>query len=63
MVRRYEPKEARDRRHPDFARRAEAEAQVVELGEGDVVLFPPFWWHHVETLDALSCSLGCRYVR
>jgi DNA polymerase-3 subunit epsilon len=46
---------------PRFAEVA-AEAEVLELNEGDVVFFPARWWHQVDTTSALSCSVGCRYV-
>ena len=58
----YQEADERDARFPAFGARAEKDAQVVELGEGDVVLFPRYWWHHVETVSELSCSVGCRYV-
>ena len=47
-------------RFPRFAL-AEAMATEVVLEEGDCVLFPALWSHHVETLS-LSFSIGCRYV-
>ena len=33
-------------RHPRFG---DATLLTVEVGEGDVLYTPPFWWHHVET--------------
>ena len=56
-----EPTE-RDEDFPRFASEAADVAQVVDLNEGDVVVFPEHWWHHVETTSALSFSVGCRYV-
>ena len=50
----------REARFPRFSR-AEASAQEVLLEEGDCVLFPPLWAHHIETVS-LSFSVGCRYV-
>jgi hypothetical protein len=58
----YERPESRGERFPRFDEAAEA-AEVVNLDEGDVVLFPRYWWHHIETTSDLSCSIGCRYVR
>ena len=58
----YAPPEERDEDFPRFAREAAHAAQAVELREGDVVLFPKHWWHHVSTETALSVSVGCRYV-
>jgi len=52
----------RDAVFPRFARDAAPAAQTISLIEGDVVLFPRHWWHHIETTSALSCSVGCRYV-
>ena len=57
-----EPARRRAERFPEFGRLAEPEAEVLELGEGDVVFFPARWWHQVDTTSALSCSIGCRYV-
>jgi len=58
----YADAEARARRFPRFAAAAAA-CQEVVLDAGDCVLFPPFWFHHVETLDpGPSWSLGCRYT-
>jgi len=37
-------------RHPRFAA-ALARARTVELGPGDVLFLPAYWWHHVETLE------------
>jgi hypothetical protein len=37
-------------------------ARQVVLEEGDVLLLPPLWWHHVETTSPLSVSVGARYV-
>jgi hypothetical protein len=37
-------------------------ARQVVLQEGDVLLLPPLWWHHVETTSPLSVSVGARYV-
>ena len=54
--------EARDETFPQFAEHAEPYAQEVLLREGDCVLFPKHWMHHVETVSPLSCSVGCRYV-
>ena len=54
--------DARDETFPLFATHAEPYAQEVELREGDCVLFPQHWMHHVETTSPLSCSVGCRYV-
>lgn len=56
-----EPPSRRAERFPRFAEVA-AEAEVLELNEGDVVFFPARWWHQVDTTSALSCSVGCRYV-
>ena len=56
-----EPPSRRAERFPRFAEIA-AEAEVLELNEGDVVFFPARWWHQVDTTSALSCSVGCRYV-
>ena len=58
----YQDPAERGVRFPAFGAHAEADAQVVELREGDVVLFPRYWWHHIETVSELSCSIGCRYV-
>jgi hypothetical protein len=33
---------------PDFA---DAQAMVVTLEPGDVLYTPPFWWHHVRSMD------------
>ena len=58
----YAVAEARARRAPRVAAAAAA-CQEVVLEAGDCVLFPPFWFHHVETLDpGPSWSLGCRYT-
>lgn len=32
--------------------------QVVELGRGDMLVLPPFWWHHVETLTDNAVSIN-----
>ena len=58
----YAPPAERAEDFPRFGDVAEGEGQVLDLNEGDVVVFPPFWFHHVETTSALSCSVGCRYV-
>jgi hypothetical protein len=44
---------------PDFARypkfkEALEHAQTAELGPGDAIYIPYFWWHHVESLDAFN---------
>ncbi len=36
--------------HPRFAE-AQAQARVAELGPGDALYIPYFWWHHVESQD------------
>ena len=56
------PPDERAADFPDFADRASHHAQLLELGEGDVVCFPACWWHHVETTSSLSVSVGCRYA-
>jgi hypothetical protein len=44
-------------RHPHFVR-ALAQAQVADLGPGDVLYLPPLWWHHVASLDRLNLMLN-----
>jgi len=52
-----------DRRVRQCARYVESEAVVVDVGPGDVLYVPPFWWHTVETLEpSLSLSTLSRYV-
>ena len=58
----YACPEERDVAFPRFAEEAAPHAEVVTLSEGDCVLFPEHWWHHIETVSPLSCSVGCRYV-
>lgn len=58
----YAPPDERDEDFPLFAPVAAPRAQAIELGEGDVILFPKHWWHHVETTSHLSVSVGCRYA-
>jgi hypothetical protein len=40
-------------RYPRFAA-ALAEAQVAELGPGDVLFIPAIWWHHVRAFDRFN---------
>jgi hypothetical protein len=40
-------------RYPSFARALE-QAQVAELGPGDALYIPYFWWHHVESLERFN---------
>ena len=58
----YAPPAERDADFPLFSTLAAPRAQAVELREGDVLLFPKHWWHHVETTSHLSVSVGCRYA-
>lgn len=60
----YESVERRRRWFPAFDRDDAGPQQAVEalLDEGDVLLLPPLWWHHVETMSSLSVSVGARYV-
>jgi len=45
----YASGDARQReKFPDFA---DAHAMVVTLEPGDVLYTPPFWWHHVRSMD------------
>jgi [protein]-arginine 3-hydroxylase / protease len=54
-----------DIEQPDFASfprfaRAQAQAQVGELGAGDAVFIPVGWWHHAHTLeDTIALSQWC----
>jgi ribosomal protein L16 Arg81 hydroxylase len=57
----YEEHAQRDRWFPRFGAGV-ALAREVWLEEGDVLLIPPLWWHHVETVSSLSVSVGARYV-
>lgn len=57
----YESGPRRARWFPAFDDGA-ASARQVLLEEGDVLLLPPLWWHHVETTSPLSVSVGARYV-
>ena len=46
-------------RNPDFERfpkfRAALDAAVTaELQPGDVIIIPPLWWHHVESLESFN---------
>jgi hypothetical protein len=50
MVSLHEPDLAR---HPRFVD-ALAHAQVAELGPGDALYIPYFWWHHVESLQPFN---------
>jgi Cupin-like domain len=48
---------------PDFERyprfeQALAAAQVAELGPGDAVYIPYFWWHHVASLDDFNVLIN-----
>jgi hypothetical protein len=40
-------------RYPGFAQALE-HAQVAELGPGDALYIPYFWWHHVESLERFN---------
>jgi hypothetical protein len=40
-------------RYPRFAQALE-QAQVAELGPGDALYIPYFWWHHVESLESFN---------
>jgi hypothetical protein len=40
-------------RYPRFAE-ARRHAQVAELGPGDALYIPYFWWHHVQTRDEFN---------
>lgn len=40
-------------RYPKFKEALE-HAQTAELGPGDAIYIPYFWWHHVESLDAFN---------
>ena len=31
-------------------------AYIAELGPGDMLIVPPFWWHHVETLEVMHLA-------
>lgn len=50
MVSLYEPD---FERYPRF-REALAHAQTAELGPGDALYIPYFWWHHVESLERFN---------
>jgi hypothetical protein len=50
MVSLHEPDLAR---YPRFAE-AQAHSQVAELGPGDALYIPYFWWHHVESLRTFN---------
>lgn len=43
--------------HPDFWRRVAPEAMWVTLEAGDVLFFPPGWWHAMRA-DAISFSVS-----
>ena len=58
----YEDADERRASFPRFDELALPFAQQVTLREGDVVLFPKHWYHHIETTSAMSWSVGCRYV-
>lgn len=44
-------------RHPKF-RAALEHARVAVLEPGDVLLIPPFWWHHVESFSAMHVMVN-----
>jgi len=44
-------------RYPKF-REALRNAQVAELGPGDVLFFPALWWHQVEALDGFNAMMN-----
>lgn len=50
MVSLYEPD---FERYPKF-REALAHAQTAELGPGDALFIPYFWWHHVQSLERFN---------
>lgn len=44
-------------RHPKF-REAEASAMTAELGPGDAIFIPYFWWHHVRSMGAFNILIN-----
>eukprot|EP00041_Stephanoeca_diplocostata_P015120 m.286605 g.286605 ORF g.286605 m.286605 type:complete len:532 (+) comp19933_c0_seq8:183-1778(+) len=42
---------------PDFAA-SHPSAVVVDVGRGDLLYVPPYWWHHVETLESPSVAVN-----
>lgn len=44
-------------RYPRFAT-ALAAASVAELGPGDALLMPRFWWHHVTSLEPINAMVN-----
>lgn len=49
-----EGEEAQRLRYPNVAN---AEIYCVELGPGEALYIPPFWWHHIETIQGPSISV------
>jgi len=52
-----------DLRNPDFQKfprlnDAFAAAQVAELEPGDILYYPPMWWHQVESLGAFNVMMN-----
>lgn len=45
------------RRYPRFADALKA-GQVAELDPGDVLFYPPLWWHHVEGLGDFNAMIN-----
>lgn len=44
-------------RYPRFRKALEA-GEVAELEAGDVLFYPPLWWHHVEALDRFNVLIN-----
>jgi hypothetical protein len=44
-------------RFPRFAQALQA-GQVAELDPGDVLFYPPLWWHHVEGLGSFNAMIN-----
>lgn len=58
LLSRADPEALDTEMFPDFP---SALAQHVEIGPGDTLYIPPFWWHHVRSLDfSISANLFWR---